>query len=113
MKKYAIIKTGSRQYFVWEKQDLDIEKIDGETGKKIEFDQVLLALEDERVFIGEPFVVNAKVTAQIKKQFKDKKVNIIKFRAKSRYRRKTGHRQEKTQIIIDKIILPTKKIREK
>jgi large subunit ribosomal protein L21 len=113
MKKYAIIKTGGKQYRVGEKQDLVVEKINELVGKKIEFNQVLLVAEDKRLLIGNPLVKNAKVTAQIKDQEKEKKISVVKFKAKSRYRRKTGHRQAKTRVLIDKIILPTKKVREK
>ena len=102
MDKYAVIKTGGKQYLVNEDQILDIEKIKGEKGDKISFDEVLL-IKDKKLSLGKPNL-KAKVKAEIVAQFKDKKIRVAKFKAKSRYRLVRGHRQQKTKVKIFKIL---------
>ena len=101
MDKYAVIKTGGKQYIVAEDQLLDIEKIDGKKGDKISFDEVLL-VKDKKLLIGKP-QLKAKVKAEIVEQFKDKKIRVATYKAKSRYRRVIGHRHQKTKVKILKI----------
>jgi large subunit ribosomal protein L21 len=100
--KYAVIKTGGKQYLVVEAQVLDIEKIEGKKGDKVSFDEVLL-IKDKKLFFGSPILKKAKVKAEIVDQFKDKKIRVATYKAKSRYRRVKGHRQRKTKIKIFKI----------
>lgn len=102
MNKFAVIQTGGKQYPVCPKQILEIERIEGKEGKALVFDKVLLVMIDKKVKLGKPFLKNVEVKAKIWEQFKDKKIRIAKFRAKSRYRRVSGHRQAKTKVeIID------------
>jgi len=101
MDKYAVIKTGGKQYLVTENQLLDIEKIEGKIDDKIFFDKVLL-IKDKKLSIGEP-QLKAKVKAEIVEQFKDKKIRVATYKAKSRYRRVKGHRHQKTKVKILKI----------
>jgi len=101
--KYAVIKTGGKQYRVFEGQVLDVEKIVDLKTSNFSFDQVLLMVEDEKVSLGKPFLTGAKVEAKVVEQFKDKKIRLAKFRAKSRYRKVQGHRQQKTKVEILKI----------
>lgn len=101
--KYAIIKTGGKQYKVSEGETLEIEKIEGKEKDKITFDQILLISQEKKLFIGQPILSKAKVEAEIIEQFKDKKIRVAKFKAKSRYRRVRGHRQQKTRVKILKI----------
>ena len=101
MDKYAVIKTGGKQYLVTEGQVLDIEKINGKKEDKISFDEVLL-VKDKKVSIGKP-QLKAEVKAEIVEQFKDKKIRVATYKAKSRYRRVKGHRQQKTKVKILKI----------
>lgn len=92
--KFAIIQTGGKQYTVKEGQSLKIEKLDIEPGKPVIFDAVLLARDEKGVLqIGKPFIEGMKVTGEIEKQDKNPKVIIFKYKAKKRYRKKTGHRQ--------------------
>lgn len=102
---YAVIKTGGKQYRVSEAEELAIEKLAEEEGKKVIFDQVLLLKKKDKFFIGQPVVRKAQVEAQVVSQFKDKKIRVAKFRAKSRYRKVKGHRQAKTKVKIQKIYL--------
>lgn len=96
----AIIKTGGKQYKVQPKDRLKIEKISVEAGKEITFDEVLLTADKEDVKIGNPFVKGAKVKAKVLKQGRAKKIDVIKFKSKVRYKRKYGHRQPFTEIEI-------------
>jgi len=102
---FAVIKTGGKQYKVKEGQILKIEKIAGKVGDTIEFDQVFLVADEDgkNVKIGKPNVAGAKVAAEILEQSQARKVTIIKYKPKVRYRRKAGHRQMYTKVKIGKI----------
>ena len=99
---FAIIKTGGKQYKVSEGDIIKVEKIEAKSGDKIEFDQVLMVAGDD-VKVGSPVVEGAKVKAEVLDQKKDKKIVIIKFKAKKNYRKKKGHRQPYTLVKIEKI----------
>jgi large subunit ribosomal protein L21 len=96
---YAVIKTGGKQYRVSEGQVLRVEKLSGNAGDKVTFNEVLL-VGGEATKIGQPLVAGAQVEAQIKAQDRGKKVVIFKFRRRKNYRRKTGHRQPYTELKI-------------
>ena len=115
----AIIKTGGKQFKVKKGDEIKVEKINpvrekssdkakgakGEKGDKIEFDKVLL-LADEKtkeIRIGQPYLEGVKVEAEILEQGREKKVMVIKYKPKSRYRRRAGHRQLYTKVKIIKI----------
>ncbi|WP_053230804.1 50S ribosomal protein L21 [Sandaracinus amylolyticus] len=96
---YAVIKTGGKQYRVTEGDRLRIEKLPGDVGAKLTFDEVLMVGGD-KVAVGTPLVKGAKVTAEIVAQDRAKKVIVFKFRRRKNYRRKRGHRQPFTEIKI-------------
>lgn len=98
---FAVIKTGGKQYKVKEGEVLKIEKVAGAAGDKIDFEVMLVADEDGKdVKIGKPLVSGAKVAAEILEQGRARKINIIKYKPKVRYRRKAGHRQMYTKVKI-------------
>lgn len=99
---YAIIKTGGKQYVVEEGKVISIEKLDVEEGAEVTFDEVLLVSGDD-VKIGAPTVAGAKVTGKVLEQGKERKIRIFKYKAKSNYRRRQGHRQPFTKVKIEKI----------
>ncbi|WP_306484784.1 50S ribosomal protein L21 [Anaerococcus sp.] len=101
---YAIIKTGGKQYKVSEGDLVRVEKLPYEVGDTVEFDQVLLLSGDE-VKVGSPVIENAKVTATVEDQNKDKKIVVFKYKPKKQYRKKHGHRQPYTLVKIDSISL--------
>jgi large subunit ribosomal protein L21 len=101
--KYAVVKIGGSQYKVVEGDQLDVEKLDGKKGKAVEFKEVLLLADGEKVQIGQPLIKGVSVRAKILEQFKDKKVRVATYKAKSRYRRVIGHRKLLTKIKIEKI----------
>ncbi len=94
----AIIQTGGKQYLVKSGDKIQVEKLAGDAGSTITFDKVLYA--DGKV--GKPFIPGATVTGKILKQGKGKKIHVLKFKAKSKYRRKIGARQAFTEIEIVK-----------
>ena len=99
---YAIIKTGGKQYCVEEGKVITIEKLVVEAGAEVAFDEVLLVSGDS-VKIGQPTVAGAKVTGKVLEQGKGAKIRIFKYKAKSNYRRRQGHRQPFTKVQIEKI----------
>ena len=98
---YAIIATGGKQYKVEEGDELRVEKLAAEEGDKVEFDQVL-AVSDGSLKVGDD-VKGAKVSATVLKQGKAKKVVVYKYKRKSGYHKKQGHRQLFSLVKIDKI----------
>jgi large subunit ribosomal protein L21 len=97
---YAVIKTGGKQYRVSEGETLHVEKLAGNAGDAVTFDQVLLVGGGDSVKVGAPLVKGASVKAEIVDQAKDKKIIIFKFRRRKNYRRKIGHRQPFTAVKI-------------
>jgi large subunit ribosomal protein L21 len=106
LKIYAIIKTGGKQYRVNPGQTIDVERLDVAEGNTVELDKVLLIADGDQVTIGTPTVDGAKVVATSKGSGKGKKVIVFKYKPKVRYRKKTGHRQQYTRLVIDKIVGP-------
>ncbi|MCR5559122.1 MAG: 50S ribosomal protein L21 [Schwartzia sp.] len=100
---YAIIKTGGKQYKVAEGEVIYVEKLDAEAGDAVTFDEVLAVVADGDVKVGKPVVEGAKVTGKVEAQGKDKKILVFKYKAKSNYRRRQGHRQPYTKVVIEKI----------
>jgi len=100
---YAIIKTGGKQYKVAEGEVIYVEKLDAEAGDAVTFDEVLAVVADGDVKVGKPVVEGAKVTGKVEAQGKEKKILVFKYKAKSNYRRRQGHRQPYTKVVIEKI----------
>ena len=98
---YAIIATGGKQYKVSEGDIITIEKLGVEAGEKVTFDQVL-AVSDNGMKVGAD-VANATVEASVVKEGRAKKVIVYKYKRKTGYHKKNGHRQEFTQVKIEKI----------
>ena len=95
----AVIETGGKQYYVTEGSVIYVEKLDAEAGKDITFDKVLMVNDT----VGRPYVNGAKVTGKVEKHGKQKKILVYKYRPKKKYRRKQGHRQPYTKVVISKI----------
>jgi len=103
MSTIAIIKTGGKQYKVAEGQVIRVEKLDGEPGKELKLETLLITGPEGAIIeLGQPSL-GEKVSAQIIETGKGKKVSVIKFKSKVRYRRNVGHRQPFTKIKINKI----------
>ena len=100
---YAVIKTGGKQYRVAEGDVVNIEKIEGDTGANVAFEEVLMVSEDAGTKIGTPFLDGASVSGTILEQGRSKKLIVFKFKRRKDYKRKYGHRQSFTRIRIDQI----------
>lgn len=99
---YAIIKTGGKQYKVSEGDKLKVEKLDAESGKKVTFEEVLL-IGGEKPKVGTPKVSGAKVVGEVVRHGKRKKVIVFHRRKRKGFHKKQGHRQEFTEVKIEKI----------
>ena len=100
---YAIIKTGGKQYRVSEGDVITIEKLDVAAEGTVSFDEVATVVKDGDVKVGTPLVDGAKVTGTVLEHGKAKKILVFKYKAKSNYRRRQGHRQPFTKVRIEKI----------
>lgn len=100
---YAVIASGGKQYKVQAGETLRVEKIAGEVGQPVTFDQVLLVGEGENLRVGQPRVANARVQARIVEQDRARKILVFKYKRRKRYRRKLGHRQPYTAVRIEAI----------
>lgn len=104
MNMQAIIKTGGKQYLVKEGLNLKIEKLkDAKKGDLVTFDKILLAFDDKEAKIGMPYLESAKVTGSVMEVKKDRKITVYKYKSKTRYHRKQGHRQEFVRVKIKDI----------
>ena len=101
---YAIIETGGKQYKVNPGQTVDVERLDVAEGGIVELDRVLFIGDGDRTVIGTPTVSGAKVIATSRGDGKGEKIIVFRYKAKTRYQRKTGHRQPYTRLIIDRIV---------
>lgn len=102
---YAIIEVGAKQYRITEGDTIDVEKQDAKESEEIVLDKVLLVSKDDQVLIGQPYVKEAKVKAEILKHFKAKKVISYKYRRRKSSHWKKGHRQSLTRLKIKEILI--------
>ena len=100
---YAVVATGGKQYKVQEGEILRVEKLTGEIGSQVAFDQVLMLSDGETVKVGQPVLEGIQVKGHIVEQGKSKKILVFKYKRRKRYRRKQGHRQLFTAVKIDTI----------
>ena len=100
---YAVIKTGGKQYRLSQGDTVKVETIDAEEGASIEFDNILMVADGEDIKIGTPFVEGSKVVATVKSHGRHKKIEIIKFNRRKHYDKRTGHRQNFTELEITDI----------
>jgi large subunit ribosomal protein L21 len=100
---YAVLTTGGKQYRVQEGDVLFVEKLNAEVDATVELTEVLAVSKDGELKVGTPVVEGAKVVAKVLSQGKAKKVIVFKYKRKKDYRKKTGHRQSYTKLVIEKI----------
>ncbi len=97
---YAVFETGGKQYKASVGDVLFIEKLNVEAGETVKFDKVLLVSDNGEIKAGTPYVDGAVVEAQLEKNGKGKKIRIFKYKAKKTYRRRIGHRQPYSKVVI-------------
>ncbi len=100
---YAIVRIGGRQYQAEVGKTIVVEKLPYEVGEKVELGEVLLLSDGDDTQIGQPLVEGAAVTVEIVEQFKGKKIVVFKYKPRTGYRRKQGHRQRYTRLLVSDI----------
>lgn len=100
---YAIIETGGKQYRVQEGDVLRVEKLEAEAGQTVEISSILAVSKDGKLTVGAPTVDGAKAVLKVLEQGKGKKIIVFKYKSKKNYRRKQGHRQPFTKVVVEKI----------
>ena len=106
---FAIVETGGKQYQVEEGRYVDIELLEGEADSKVVFDKIVMLVNGKKSKVGQPYVTGASVEGKILKHDKAKKIIVFKQRPKKGYRKKQGHRQQFTRVMISKIRTSAKK----
>lgn len=100
---YAVIMSGGKQYRVSEGEIVCVEKLKAEIGAPVEFTDVLMVKTDEKTYVGQPIVEGASVQGIMQAQEKDDKILVFKYKKKKQYRRTRGHRQQYSEVRIEKI----------
>lgn len=100
---FAVIKTGGKQYVVSPDTTLRIEKITPDKNGEVVFNEVLLMVDGDKVEIGNPIIKGAEVRAKVVKEGRARKIIILKYKAKKRYKKKMGHRQPYTEVLINSV----------
>jgi large subunit ribosomal protein L21 len=100
---YAVVRSGGKQYRVEPGQAVRVERLPGDVGANIQLDEVLLVGGEGETRIGRPLVDGAKVKGTITAQARGPKITVFKMKRRKNYRRKQGHRQNYTEITVDKI----------
>ena len=100
---YAVVRTGGKQVRVTPGQAVRVEKLEGEVGDSVSFDEVLLVGGEGDTRVGQPLVEGAKVAGKITAQGRGDKIVIFKMKRRKNYRRKAGHRQAYTEVLVDAI----------
>lgn len=101
---YALVEIKGKQYKAEKDAVLKVDKLDNETGDKIEFDSVLLVSYGYKVSVGQPYVQNAKVVVSVQDLKKDKKVTTVKFKKRKGYMRTIGHRQPYSFVKVEEVV---------
>lgn len=100
---YAVVESGGKQFFAREGETIEVDRLPLEEGQKVTFDQVLLVAQEDKILVGRPTVAGAKVEGKVVAQVKGPKIVVFKYKPKERYRRKQGHRQRYTRVLIERI----------
>ncbi|MCJ7498692.1 50S ribosomal protein L21 [bacterium] len=100
---YAVIETGGKQYRVNQGDIIKVEKLTADIGEKVDFDRILLVGEGADVKVGSPIVDGASVSGTVVEHDRHRKIIVFKMKRRKNYRRKQGHRQDYTGVLIEKI----------
>ena len=100
---YAVVRTGGKQVRVTPARQVRVEKLEGEVGDSVSFDEVLLVGGEGETRVGQPLVAGAKVAGKITAQGRGDKITVFKMKRRKNYRRKQGHRQAYTEVLVDAI----------
>lgn len=100
---YAVVRTGGKQVRMTPGEAIRVEKLGGEVGDTVELDDVLLLSGDDGLKVGQPVVEGARVVGTITEQGRGPKIVVFKMKRRKGYRRKQGHRQDYTEILVDRV----------
>jgi large subunit ribosomal protein L21 len=103
---YAVVRTGGKQYRVQEGRPVTIERLPGEAGETVELNDVLLLAEGDDITVGTPTVEGARVLGTIREQGRAKKILVFRYKNKTRARKKNGHRQQFTTLMVSDVLAP-------
>lgn len=103
---YAIVKTGGKQYRVQAGDTITIEKLSSEVGSEVAFEEVLLIGQEGRSIVGKPIVAGASVTGVVQEHGRGRKIVVFTYKPKKNIRKKKGHRQPFTKVLIENIVMP-------
>ncbi len=103
--KYAVVEAGGKQYRVEEGKLLTVDLLPVEVGDEIKVDKVLMIVDDETVTIGTPYIEGASLNTTVKDQIKGKKILVFKYKSRVNYRKRAGHRQKYTRLLVDSIVM--------
>jgi len=103
---YAIVEAGGKQYRVAPKQTIQVDRLDIPAGKMVELDRVLFISDGQNTLVGSPTIEGAKVTASSMGEVKGDKLIVFKYKNKTRYRKRTGHRPIYTRLSIEEVVRP-------
>lgn len=101
--KYAVIHAGGKQYIAREGETLEVDRLPLQTGDAVKWEEVLLLVDDSKVTVGNPIIKGASVKGKVVDQIKGPKIIVFKYIPKERYRKRRGHRQRYTRIMIENI----------
>lgn len=101
--KFVIVEQGGKQFRTAEGGTIEVDRLPNEVGETVTLEDVLLSVNGDEVTIGTPVIEGAKVTAKVLDHFKGRKILVFKYRARQRYRVKSGHRQQYTRLLIESI----------
>ena len=103
--KFVIVEQGGKQYRVSEGDTIEVDRLPNEVGDAVTLESVLLSVDKKKVKIGTPVIKGASVKAKVLDHFKGRKILVLKYRPRQRYRVKSGHRQQYTRLLIESIEL--------
>ncbi|MCE2454388.1 MAG: 50S ribosomal protein L21 [Gemmatimonadetes bacterium] len=107
---YAVFETGGKQFRAAQGARLRVPSLDAEISESVTFDRVLLASAGEEVRVGDPVIDGASVRAEVLRHGRDKKIVVFKRKRRKGYRRKQGHRQGYTEVLVEEIALRTAEV---
>ncbi len=113
MADYAIVQTGGKQYKVQAGDTFRVESLPGDQGDEVTLEDVLLLSQDGNLTVGKPLVPGARVTTEVVSKGRGKKIIVFKYKPKTRYRRKNGHRQSYTELRVIGISLDRRRTRRR
>lgn len=103
--KYAIVEAGGKQFRAEEGKTIVVDLLSATVGEQIVLDKVLLFVDGDHVVVGTPYIKGASIKTQVADQIMGKKIFVFKYKPKIQYRRRAGHRQKYTSLLVDSIVM--------